>query len=204
MKIVSENILVSKGTFGTSEEIKVIKEELREAIESVNWFDKTRFLINPVRYGNGVVPIKKNFISLLVSRGWKAEQKMSLAPGMQPGKIDVIKETSEGIFAVEWETGNVSSSHRALNKIAAGVLQGHLIGGYLILPVRELAQYLTDRIGNFEEIEPYFHLWKNVGIVNGELGVMTFIYDDTSKDAPLIPKGTDGNAEKDPQLEFGR
>ncbi|NLS89760.1 hypothetical protein EYI23_17625 [Bacillus subtilis] len=26
------------------------------------------------------------------------------------------------IFAVEWETGNIASSHRALNKIATGIL----------------------------------------------------------------------------------
>ena len=115
---------------------------------------------------------------------------------MGPGPIDAIKKTKEGIFAVEWETGNISSSHRALNKISLGLIQKKLLGGILILPVRELAMFLTDRIGNLEEIQPYFALYQNLKIDVGFMGVIGVSYDAISKDAPLIPKGKDGNSEK--------
>jgi len=82
---------------------------------------------------------------------------MSIASRVKPGPIDAVKEMPDGrYFSVEWETGNISSSHRALNKMAVGLLDGMLVGGILILPSRDMYQYLTDRIGNYAEIEPYF------------------------------------------------
>ncbi len=80
---------------------------------------------------------------------------MELAARKKPGPVDVVKQFSDGrYFAIEWETGNISSSHRALNKMTIGLAQGILDYGILILPSREMYQWLTDRVGNFEEIEP--------------------------------------------------
>ncbi|WP_197484920.1 hypothetical protein [Methylomonas koyamae] len=106
------------------------------------------------------------------------------------------KKLSNGtIFALEWETGNISSSHRALNKMVLGILKGALIGGILILPSRNMYKYLTDRIGNFQEILPYFPTWKNMEISNGYLAIIEIEHDFKDTNAPLIPKGTDGWAE---------
>jgi len=196
MKITNENLFISNGEFANSQEFKTILEELRSAIASVTWNDKQKFIINPTRKGNGVVPIKDNFIKSLVANGWNAEKRMSFAEGMNPGPVDVVKETSFGDFAVEWETGNISSSHRALNKIAVGMIQKAIIGGILILPIKNLAQYLTDRIGNYEEIQPYFPLYQNIQVESGIIGVISIDYDEISQQSPLIPKGKDGNAEK--------
>lgn len=196
MKIDSENIFVAQGDFKDCEEYKIICQELRDAINAVSWYDPNKFIIKPDRKANGVVPIKKNFVQYLLAKGWIAEQKMSVVDGIQPGPIDVIKITPRGIFAVEWETGNVSSSHRALNKIAVGIIQKAIIGGILILPKKNLAQYLTDRIGNYEEIAPYEPLYRNVIVENGLMGVFAIDYDGISNLAPLIPKGNDGNAKK--------
>jgi hypothetical protein len=55
---------------------------------------------------------------------------------------------------------------------------------------------LTDRIGNFAEIEPYFPVWKNLNISSGVLGVIEIEHDDLSLDVPPIRKGTDGRALK--------
>ncbi len=83
---------------------------------------------------------------------------------------------------------------RALNKMALAILQGNIIGGFLIIPIRNLAKYLTDRIGNYEEIEPYFQLWQNIGIKKGVLGIIGVDYDGINDEVPLIPKGKDGNS----------
>ena len=111
-----------------------------------------------------------------------------------PGPYDASFPVAEKYFVVEWETGNISSSHRAMNKICLGILQGNLIGGILILPTRELYQYLTDRVGNYPELEPYFPLWHSIPCKEGYLCVIAIEHDDTSYQVPRIPKGTDGMA----------
>lgn len=196
MKIVSERFFILKGQFASSHEFSKIQVEIKEGIEAVVLNSADKFIINPIRKGNGVLPIKDKLVEHLTSCGWEAEQRMSLAQGMNPGPIDVIKETPHGLFAVEWETGNISSSHRALNKIAVGIIQGQIVGGILILPIKNLARYLTDRIGNYEEIEPYFPLYQNLSIGEGVIGVIGIEHDGEDTSVPVIPKGKDGNSKK--------
>ncbi len=195
MKIVHENFLLKRGDFHESEIFKTILSEIRTAISHVSWPENEQtFSIRPERMGNGVKPIKNKFIKHLINHGWKDEIRLSLVKEVGSGPIDAIKNTDAGIFAVEWETGNISSSHRALNKIAMGILQDNIIGGILILPVWNLAQYLTDRIGNYEELKPYFPLYDFLKSEKGLLLVISVDYDDTSSSVPLIPKGKDGNS----------
>ena len=96
MKINNENLFISNGEFSQSDEFNQILEELRIAIASVTWGSEESFIVNPTKKGNGVVPIKSNFIETLESFGWVAEKRMSFADGMNPGPVDVIKETSFG------------------------------------------------------------------------------------------------------------
>jgi hypothetical protein len=97
-------------------------------------------------------------------------------------------------FAVEWETGNIASSHRAMNKMALTLKQGRIAGGVLVLPSRALYRYLTDRMGNYEELEPYFGLYTDLEVDRGYLGVVVVEHDAVSADVPKIRKGTDGRA----------
>jgi len=78
--------------------------------------------------------------------------------------------------------------------MAIGLLDGIIEGGILILPSRNMYQYLTDRVGNFAEIEPYFNVWKNLQITHGLLAVIEIEHDDISEDVPPIRKGADGRA----------
>ncbi|MBL7739492.1 MAG: hypothetical protein JNK14_09750 [Chitinophagaceae bacterium] len=170
-------------------------KDIKDAIAKVTWPLKSKkFTINPTRMGNGVKPIKNEFVTFLKSKGWKTEISIKLIDQLNAGPIDALLETKAGSIAVEWETGNISSSHRALNKMALAILQENIIGGFLIIPIRNLAKYLTDRIGNYEEIEPYFQLWQNVSIKKGVLGIIGVDYDDISTKVSLIPKGSDGNS----------
>lgn len=65
----------------------------------------------------------------------------------------------------------------------------------MIVPCRNLAQYLTDRIGNYEELEPYFNFWLNsIASYPGVIVILGIEQDKISFDVPRIPKGTDGRA----------
>jgi len=55
-------------------------------------------------------------------------------------------------------------------------------------------RYLTDRVGNYPEIEPYFPLWRALRIEEGLLAVIAIEHDAVSKSVARIPKGTDGRA----------
>ncbi len=200
MKLVKKIILFSRGGFPRSKEWKEIDNEIKSAILSVKWPPGSEdFTIYPESgkkrgEGNGVVPIKKSCMETLENYGWALESRLNIATNKQPGPIDAIKEVNNQYFALEWETGNISSSHRAINKILLGMLKGKLIGGALILPSEELKPYLTDRVGNFPELEPYFPLWKAFNYDNGILIVYVIEHDNTSYDVPKIKKGTDGRA----------
>lgn len=196
MKIKRVEFLIKKGPFSTSAEFENILDEIKRAVSSVSHPEGSgQFILNPTRQASGVVPIKKNFMQILVRDGWRLEHRMSIASRVRPGPIDAVKKLSDGrYFSVEWETGNISSSHRALNKLAIGQLDGVLAGGILVLPSREMYQYLTDRIGNYAEIEPYFPIWKNLQIQEGVLAVIEIEHDALSTEAPTIRKGTDGRA----------
>jgi len=198
MKILRTEFLIKKGEFAKSKECQGIFSEISKAINTITWPQNSHnFTLYPKKKGNGVVPIKKNFVKTLENNGWKSEYRMKIASRLRPGPIDSVKFLpGNRFFAVEWETGNISSSHRAINKMAIGLLDGVIEGGVLILPSRNMYQYLTDRVGNFAEIEPYFNVWKNLKISNGLLAVIEIEHDDLSEDVPLIRKGTDGRALK--------
>lgn len=99
-------------------------------------------------------------------------------------------------FAVEWETGNISSSHRAISRIALGMLEDRIAGGILVVPSGSLYRYLTDRVGNYRELEPYFPLWRLWEAFTSfwYLAVIAVEHDETSPSVPRISKGTDGRA----------
>jgi hypothetical protein len=130
----------------------------------------------------------------LFKRGWLLEEPLDLATRTRPGKLDAVCKTEFGPFAVEWETGNISSSHRAINKMALGLVHKKLAGGLLIVPSRKLYKYLTDRVGNVAELEPYYDVWRALPIENGMLGLAVVEHDGESTDVPRITKGTDGRA----------
>lgn len=181
-----------------SEEFRQIEAEIRTAVAEVKWpTGSDRFTLNNhSKNCNGVTPIKNSCVDYLVGAGWDQEQRMKITSKTQPGGIDVIKKLNDDkYFAVEWETGNISSSHRALNKMAIGMIDGILAGGILVLPSRSMYYWLTDRVGNYSELEPYFRVWKSIKSVrDGYLGVLEVEHDDLSPDVPRITKGTDGRA----------
>lgn len=200
MRIVHIETLISRGTFAASPLWASIRSALYDAIRAVDWPPGSgSFAIYPEPgkkrgAGNGVTPIKAGLMARLKQDGWKLEEPIAIAARRQPGKLDAVLYTNAGPVAVEWETGNISSSHRALNKMTLGLLHGKLAAAVLVVPSRALYRFLTDRVGNWDELEPYLDLWKSVPCERGVLEIVVIEHDATSTDVSRIPKGTDGRA----------
>ncbi|MFN6498487.1 MAG: restriction endonuclease [Nostoc sp. DedQUE01] len=190
MKIVQEVSLISVGNFEESNDWSIIRAEIRDAISLIVHPPGTSsFTINPSKHGNGVKPIKDAcMIALRDKFGWSLETSITYAT-RSPGKVDATKVIDNYLFALEWETGNISSSHRAVNKLSLGLLRGVFLGAVLVLPSRKLYPYLTDRIGNYEELEPYFDIWRAIRIEEGFLAIFVIEHDRLDENVPKITKG---------------
>lgn len=198
MKIVETVDLIANGKFPSSNEWTKACADVAEAIKVTDWpHGSGSFTIYPESHGNGVVPIKEPCIRKLVESKWKAEKLPVVYRGiLGTGDLDALIQTPAGWIGFEWETGNISSSHRALNKLLLTLMKGYLAGGFLVVPSDSLYEFLTDRIGNISELRPYFPLWSSVQVENGALRIIVVEHDSTSTKVQRIRKGTDGRAKR--------
>lgn len=201
MKIVEIHDVLVVGQFPKSKEWHTACEQVEEAIRVTDWpHGSGKFTIYPEswkkrRQGNGVVPIKKPCLKRLKEFNWLTEKLPPLPRGViNPGDLDAIYYCKAGFIGFEWETGNISSSHRAINKLLSTMQVGGLIGGFLVVPSDALKVFLTDRIGNIGELRPYLPLWGSIPIKEGVMRIVVVEHDASSLDVPRIPKGTDGRA----------
>lgn len=159
---------------------------------------------------NSVSPIKNGLVNVLhEDYHWKTEHhlqilKDNISAGNdsakrrrgQGGGIDVFKEFVFNDYkfrvGIEFETGNVASVHRSINKLSLGLQSRELDMIFLILPVFNLAQYFTDRVANYEEIEAYFPLFSDKPFI-----ALGFDAENYSPYFPIFEKGKDGNAKSD-------
>ncbi len=202
MRLITWETIVDKPNAAFEKVRSRLFKDIKMAIEAVVWpSGASTFTIHAQSgkkrgEGNGVKPIKDAFVKLLEVRGWVPEKDYpNVDPTLRPpGPFDAFFTIPSILpFVAEWETGNVSSSHRALNKMAMGMQDECITGGVLVLPTRKMAKYLTDRVGNFEEIAPYFRFWKKAA-PKGYLAVIAVEHDAESARVPRISKGTDGRA----------
>jgi hypothetical protein len=169
---------------------------------------------------NGVGYLKRKFLEHMVNtEGWKAEVGFSLGKNRAPptlklypslqayqepitsefGDFDLVTTAPDGRrVAIEWETGNISSSHRSMNKLAIALGTGDVQAGILIVPSRELYEQLTDRIGNIGELSGYLSMWKDLDprVYHGVLAISVVEHDSVTDEAdfPYLPSGNDGRA----------
>jgi hypothetical protein len=166
---------------------------------------------------NGVVYLKRRFLDHMVSvERWRPESgfaltssvptEVTLFPTMdfhsEPvatryGPFDFVTTGPNGLHvAIEWETGNISSSHRSLNKLAIAVKSGQIHAGLMIVPSRALYEHLTDRIGNINELSGYLSMWQGMGesVNRGLLAVVVVEHDALIDDGDYLSVGNDGRA----------
>lgn len=143
---------------------------------------------------NGVVPIKEKCYQILEYQyDWFREKPLPYLrdEAKKGGPIDVYKQfgSMNSLFRVglEFETGNISSAHRSINKLCVGIRQHDLDMAFLMMPIKKFAFYLTDRVSNYEELEPYFVLLDSYPFV-----VFGFDAEEYNPNVPLLPKGKDG------------
>ncbi|MCJ7761705.1 hypothetical protein MUP59_11290, partial [Candidatus Bathyarchaeota archaeon] len=148
-------VLIDRGQFSKSEIWQRINDDITRTIRSLEHpRGYGKFVLKDEMgkkrgKGSGVKPIRDMFTQKMAELGWNLETEIPIAARVRPGPLDATMPVGTKTFAVEWETGNISSSHRAVNKMALGIISGVLIGGVLILPTRNMYKYLTDRVGNF-------------------------------------------------------
>lgn len=146
MKIVQEERLVGCGAFSESADWKRARKKLVRAIRNVEWPPNSgKFTIYPQSgkrrgEGNGVKPIKTGLMLDLKKQGWGMERILNFGGTRNPGKFDAVLATDHGPVVVEWETGNISSSHRALNEMLLGIMLGKIAAGILIVPSHAFAR----------------------------------------------------------------
>jgi len=173
-------------------------------------------------YRNGVGYLRSHFLrNMLEVEGWRSEGNVDLDLGRQQpavllypscevyrepiasrfGGFDFVTTTEDGLkVAIEWETGNISSSHRSMNKLAIALKTGIIQIGVLIVPSRNLYGHLTDRIGNIAELSGYLEMWESLRPKDGQglLAITVVEHDALSNDPslPYLPTGKDGMAPK--------
>jgi hypothetical protein len=211
MQIVEVVDVAKSGAFPTTATWRRAVDDVELAIAAVDWPPGSgSFRLNPEpgvdrrgrpdNHPNGVLPIKLPLIEHLESCGWETESlpALPLSPDggdvLRTGDLDGLLREANRWVGFEWETGNVSSTHRAINKLLDGITRGTLNAGILVLTVRATQRYLTDRVGNFEEIAPYFEFWSRYPVPDGALRVYGVGHDALDPSVPHIPKGTSGRA----------
>jgi hypothetical protein len=200
LKIVHVETLLSCGAYAASAHWARTRRSIHRAIRQCVWPPgSAKFTIYPESgkrrgEGNGVGPIRGGFIDELRRLNWTIEGAAKNRLGQNLGDFDAVLEGPNGPIVVEWETGNISSSHRSMNKLTMLVSRSVIAAGTLVLPSRKLYGYLTDRIGNYQEIEPYLELWKSVPCQSGVLEIIVIEQDAESRRVPRIPKSTAGRA----------
>jgi hypothetical protein len=176
---------------------------------------------------NGVTAIRQQFFDEMLDRHWKPEDPLDISSLMETYKASkeaeelfleypskqAITEPLHNMVGdfdhsfriadkwravIEWETGNISSSHRSMNKLCLALMASQIEVGVLIVPSRELYPHLTDRIGNWMELSPYLHFWKRAGkfVEKGLLAVTVVEHDELTDDpkVPYIAQGKDGRS----------
>lgn len=183
-----------------NEEAYQAYSEICDSIKSIKTTGEDIFIINNSEKNcNGVVPIKESCYAKLEDHYlWYREKPLTfLREEMKKGgPIDVYKEflfENGNCFRVglEFETGNISSAHRSMNKLKIGLLSEELDLAVLMMPIKKLSFYLTDRVSNYEELEPYFRLLNNSPFI-----VIGFDAESYSCNVQILPKGKDGMSKR--------
>lgn len=221
-------ILLNSGDVINSQDWSEIHESYIRAIRSIDFPEGSGTLTlrrrtkkpNGQWRRNGVSYLQKRFIKFMTdTEGWEAEAQNDIANKQSPpnlldypskhpytepieagfGNFDLVTTAKNGTrVAIEWETGNISSSHRSLNKLAIALREQKIQAGVLIVPSRDLYTHLTDRIGNIRELSPYLSMWKEMEnlVKQGLIAISVVEHDNLTDDQNFeyLPTGEDGRA----------
>jgi hypothetical protein len=227
MKWLRTLIIFDRGNVISSSDWKTIHESYTRSIHSIDFPEgsgklklrrKTRRPDGQWER-NGVGYLRSRFISHMTTvEGWRKETgfdvgknrtppEIRLYPSRKPyrepitsdfGNFDFVTMSGRTHVAIEWETGNISSSHRSMNKLALALGSGKVQAGVLIVPSRSLYEHLTDRVGNIGELSGYLSMWKDLEarVARGLLAITVVEHDELTDDPRFsyLRMGNDGRA----------
>jgi len=230
MKWLRTIVVFDKGAIVEDADWKAVHESYRRSIEAIDHpagsgkltLRKEKLTGSGYRLCNGVPYLRTRFLEHIVNEEkWKPEVAVDLRPDrIQPtftlyplgtdykepvtskfGEFDFVTLGKGGLkIAIEWETGNISSSHRSMNKLAISLAAGAIDVGVLIVPSRGCYNHLTDRIGNIGELSGYLEIWEaaKARVERGLLAVTVVEHDELTDDEtiPYLPLGGDGRAKR--------
>jgi len=230
MKWLRTIVLFDKGSVIQSEDWIKLHESYIRAINSIDnpvgsgflTLRQKRRLHNGQWQRNGVGFLRNRFLDFMIkSENWRHESSIDLArdrnqpslllyPSMEAyrepitsdfGNFDFMTTAKNGThIAIEWETGNISSSHRSMNKLAIALSKEIINVGVLIVPSRALYEHLTDRIGNIGELSGYLAMWADLksSVTRGLLAITVVEHDNLTLDEkfPYLSVGNDGRAQE--------
>ena len=230
MKWLRTLVLFDKGDILASEDWKTVHTSYVRAIDSIDHPSGTGTLTlrekvrmpNRQWQRNGVGYLRARFLSCMREvENWQTESNVDLKrdrqqppillyPSLEPyrepitsdfGGFDFMTTAAHGTrIAIEWETGNISSSHRSMNKLAIALTNGLVEIGVLIVPSRKLYEHLTDRIGNIGELSGYLSMWEGLkSVVTKGLLAITIVEHDaltTNASFPYLNVAGDGRAKE--------
>ncbi|SRR5579859_161740 len=230
MKWLRTIVLFDKGGVIHSSDWQAVHESYVRAIRSIDHprgsgmltLREKTYLPSGQWARNGVNYLKAYFLEVMQGReGWQPEGNVNLSRDRQQPKVvlypsleeyqepitsdfggfDFVTTAADGTrVAIEWETGNISSSHRSMNKLAIALGNGVVDVGVMIVPSRNLYQHLTDRIGNIGELSGYLAMWESMknNVGRGLMAVTVVEHDHLTSDPsfPYLTMGNDGRAKQ--------
>lgn len=230
MKWLRTLVLFDQGDVISSDDWRSLHESYVRSIQSIDnprgsgtlRLRKKVRLPNGRWLRNGVGYLRARFLDHIQNvEGWKAEGVVDLArdreqpqillyPSLERyrepitsdfGGFDLVTTGDNGMqIAIEWETGNISSSHRSMNKLAIALGAGIIQVGVLIVPSRSTYDHLTDRIGNIGELSGYLSMWQSLkaSVPHGLLAISVVEHDELTdeRDFAFLKAGPDGRAAK--------
>jgi hypothetical protein len=140
MKIVKVVTLHKCGSYAASIHWRKTRKQILSAVKRCEWpIGSGSFTIYPQsgkkrNEGNGVGPIRKEFVEFLKKSGWAIEGPAKNALDQRLGDFDAVLTGPEKPIVVEWETGNISSSHRSMNKLTMLLSCAIISAGVLVVP----------------------------------------------------------------------
>ncbi|HVW72483.1 MAG TPA: hypothetical protein VHC39_02500 [Rhizomicrobium sp.] len=228
MKWLRTLVLINQGDIISSKDWNTVHESYVRSIRSIDHpaesgtlsLRRKMRLPNDQWQRNGVGYLRARFLDHMRNiEGWKSETDVDLGrdreqpaiklfPSMESYREPITSDFGGFDFttigpngskvAIEWETGNISSSHRSMNKLGMALMNEVVQIGVLIVPSRNLYEHLTDRIGNIGELSGYLSLWEGLktGVKKGLLAITVVEHDALTDDAavPFLKSGNDGRA----------
>jgi hypothetical protein len=230
MKWLRTIIVFDKGNVVSEQDWAAVHESYVHSIKAIHHPDGSgKFVLRRAVHfpkgvwkRNGVGYMRSSFLREMVDVGkWQPEANVDLPRDrIQPtlklypsgvehrepvtskfGGFDFQILTKNGLrVAIEWETGNISSSHRSINKLVIALASGAIQAGVVIVPSRDCYAQLTERIGNIGELSGYLELWEAAkGRIDRGLLAISVVEQDEVTDDPSVPYlsvGKDGRAKK--------